>query len=93
MCLIQTELPEKAYHNSVPSPLPDVWTSFLIKGEPDSCRCKVNMRSSNKGLHKRDIYCLCLIRASGKGWDSLLLDGEHCYEDGQSLCSLSEAIV
>ncbi len=27
------------------------------------------------------------------GMDSLLFDGEHCYEDGQSLCSLSETIV
>lgn len=40
-----------------------------------------------------DIHCLCLIRASRMGWDSLLFDGEHCYEDGQSLCSLSETIV
>lgn len=53
----------------------------------------VDMRASFAGLHKGDIHCLCLIRASRPGWDSLLFDGEHCYEDGQSLCSLSETIV
>lgn len=52
-----------------------------------------DMRASFAGLHKGDIHCLCLIRTSRTGWDSLLFDGEHCYEDGQSLCSLSETIV
>lgn len=63
------------------------------EGEADSCRCKADLRASFAGLHKGDIHCLRLIRAGGKGWDSLLFDGEHCYEDGQSLCSLSETIV
>lgn len=69
--------------------------AFFItrEGEADSCRCKADMRASFAGLHKEDIHCLRLIRASGTGWDSLLFDGEHCYEDGQSLCSLSETIV
>lgn len=49
--------------------------------------------TARPGLHKGDIHCLCLIRASRTGWDSLLFDGEHGYEDGQSLCSLSETIV
>lgn len=66
---------------------------YIKEGEADSCRCKADTRASFGGLHKGDIHCLCLIRASGTGWDSLLSDGEHCYEDGQSLCSLSETIV
>lgn len=61
--------------------------------EADSCRCEADTGAGFAGLHRGDIHCLRLIRASGIGWDSLLFDGEHCYEDGQSLCSLSETIV
>ena len=61
--------------------------------EPDSCRCQTDMGADCMGLHRGDIHWLRLISASGMGWDSLLFDGEHCYEDGQSLCSLSETIV
>lgn len=66
---------------------------FTSEGDADSCRCNAYMRGSFAALHKGDICCLRLIRASGMGWDSLLFDGEVCYEDGQSLCSLSETIV
>lgn len=66
-----------------------MWGVFITRqGEADSAGAVLTA-----GLHKGDIHCLCLIRASRTGWDSLLFDGEHGYEDGQSLCSLSETIV
>lgn len=93
-CHFQTDFTGKPGPSRVRFPGPDVWGVFITRqGEVDSCRCRADSAAGFAGLHKGDIHCLCLIRASRTGWDSLLFDGEHGYEDGQSLCSLSETIV
>lgn len=93
-CHFQTDFSEKPCLTRVLFPGPDVWGVFITRqGEADSCRCRPDSTAGFAGLHKGDIHCLCLIRTSRMGWDSLLFDGEHGYEDGQSLCSLSETIV
>lgn len=75
-------------------PEPDVQGVFITRqGEADSYRCRPETTAGCAGLHKGDMHWLCLISASRTGWDPLLFDGEHSYEDGQSLCSLSETIV
>lgn len=93
-CHFQADLWEKARQNRALFPKPDVQGIFITRqGEADSCRCRPDTTAGFAGLHKGDMHWLCLIRASATGWDPFLFDGEHCYEDGQSLCSLSETIV
>lgn len=85
---------EKTRQSRALLPEPDVQGVFITRqGEADSYRCRPETTAGCAGLHKGDMHWLCLIRARGTGWDPLLFDGEHCYEDGQSLCSLSETIV
>lgn len=93
-CHFQADFRERACQSRALLPKPDVQGIFITRqGEANSCRCRPDTTAGFAGLHKGDMHWLCLIRAGRMGWDPLLFDGEHCYEDRQSLCSLSETIV